>query len=99
MVLGFVQKELDTLPKLSIVPKAISGQEWKWLTPVDCYIGKSTKQKHDLYSKLFHFVDLGQKAIQFLRACGAKDEPSEEDVAKYLVENPDEFYKLAGDDR
>ena len=97
MALGFAQNELDALSQLSIVPKTISGQEREWLTPVECYLGKSTK--HDLYSMLFHFVDFGQKAIQFLRACGAKNEPSEEDVAKYLVENHDKFYKLAGHER
>ncbi|KAI9455535.1 hypothetical protein HD554DRAFT_273220 [Boletus coccyginus] len=95
---AFKQDELDSLSRLPIVPKTICGVR-KWLTPAQCYLGKSTNLKHDLYSKLFHFVNFGGGAIQFLRACGAKNEPSEEDVAANLVDNPERFYELAKPER
>ncbi|KAH0828805.1 hypothetical protein J3R83DRAFT_3253 [Lanmaoa asiatica] len=95
-VSSFAQHELDSLSQSPIIPKTISGDR-KWLTPVQCYLGKSTK--HELYSELFHFVNFGTGAIQFLRACGAKNEPSEEDVATSLINDHERFYRLAGRER
>lgn len=97
IVPGFAQNELDILSQSPIVPKTISGEERKWLNPAQCYLG--TSMKHDLYSKLFHFVNFGSGAIQFLRACGARNEPSEEDVAECLADNHDEFFRLARHER
>ena len=44
-------------------------------------------------------MNFGTGAILFLRACGAKNEPSEEDVAANLVDDPERFYELAGPER
>jgi len=93
VVQDFAPYELDLLSRLPIVPKTV----WERLTPAQCFLEKRTK--HDLYSKLFHFVNFGTRASQFLRACGAKNEPSEEDVAANLVDDPERFYGLAGRER
>ncbi|KAH0828719.1 hypothetical protein J3R83DRAFT_3128 [Lanmaoa asiatica] len=90
---SFTQHELKRLSQLRIVPKTVSGDQ-EWLTPVQCYLKKSTK--HDFYSKLFHFVDFGHSGNHFLRICGAKIVPSERDVVESLVNNPKKFYQAAG---
>lgn len=93
---GFSQDQLVKLSLLQIVPKPISGNS-EYLTPVQCYLGKSAKD--DFYSKLFHFVNFGTVANRFLDACYAKNEPSEEDIAESLLDDPGKFYDLAGRER
>ncbi len=63
------------------------------LPPTQCYFkGDSQAQFH---SKLFTFVDFGTTANAFLSACGVKHEPSVEEVAKILLDNPRRCYELA----
>lgn len=60
---------------------------------MQCYFkGDSQAQFH---SKLFTFVDFGPNANAFLSACGVKNEPSVEEIAKILLDNPRQFYDLA----
>ena len=64
------------------------------LPPNQCYFkGKSSDH---LYSKLFAFVDFGTSANSFLSACGTKGEPSVEDIAIILMNDPRRFFQLAG---
>ena len=59
------------------------------MPPNKCYFrGKSNNQ---FYSKLFVFVDFGTSANSFLNACGTKGEPSVEDIAVLLLEDPWQF--------
>ena len=72
-------------------PKA--GAPIRLLTPKQCYFkGDSNAQVH---SKLFTFIDFGPGNI-FLSACGVKHEPSVEEIANILLENPHRFFDLAG---
>ena len=64
------------------------------LSPSQCYF--KSKSNHPLYSKLFAFVDFGTSANSFLNACGAKGEPSVEDIVTVLLKDPRKFFQLAG---
>ena len=64
------------------------------LSPSQCYF--KGEFAHQLYSKLFAFVDFGSSANSFLNACGTKGEPSVEDVVTVLLEDPRRFFDLAG---
>jgi len=63
------------------------------LPPNQCYIKGESSDR--LRSKLFAFVDFGTSANSFLNACGMKGEPSVEDIALILLENPQQFFRLA----
>ncbi len=91
--LAFSANELRVLSQLAFVPvKAVSGA-LRHFPPMQCYFkGDSKAQFH---SKLFTFVDFGSTANTFLSACGVKHEPSVEEIAKILLDNPRQFYDLA----
>lgn len=63
------------------------------LSPTQCYLGGEAKDR--FHSRLFDFVDFGGAANTFLIACGSRHEPSVEEIAKKLLADPREFYKLA----
>lgn len=63
------------------------------MPPSQCYLRGQTEAQ--LHSKLFTFVDFGTRANQFLSACGSKQEPSVEEVAKIILDDPRKFYELA----
>lgn len=65
----------------------------RMLMPNQCHL--KSKSHHELYSKLFVFVDFGHSANSFLNACGMKGEPSVEDIAAALIEDPPRFLQLA----
>ncbi|CAL1709408.1 unnamed protein product [Somion occarium] len=97
-VSDFSSAELRTLSETSFVPLATapagekSGSSTRLLPPNQCYFkGQSNAQVH---SKLFVFVDFGPGNI-FLSQCGTKHEPSVEEIAKILVDDPRRFYQLA----
>jgi hypothetical protein len=62
------------------------------LPPNQCYFLKEVRDR--LHSKLFASVDFGPQANSFLSACGAKDEPSVEEIAVILLTNPQRFWDL-----
>ena len=65
----------------------------RMLPPNQCYI--KGKSNHQLYSKLFVFVDFGPSANSFMNACGVRGEPSVEDIAASLMKDPRRFFELA----
>lgn len=69
------------------------GAQYRWLPPLQCYFGAGDKDR--FRSKLFVFVDFGAVANNFLSACGSKREPSVDEVAQILMEDPIKFYKLS----
>lgn len=93
-MLVFTPAQLKKLSTLSFVPAGeVKGGNTRMLPPSQCYFsGTSNVQFH---SKLFVFVDFGNQANQFLSACGTKHEPSVEEIAKILLEDPRKFYELA----
>jgi Protein of unknown function (DUF3684) len=65
----------------------------RWLPPRQCFFGDEPQAR--FHSKLFEFVDFGTAANSFLSACGTKREPSVEEIAQILLEDPRKFYELA----
>jgi len=61
------------------------------LPPMQCYLGGEAKDR--FHSKLFIFVDFGGAANTFLIACGARHEPSVEEIAKKLLADPRDSLK------
>ncbi|RDX42682.1 hypothetical protein OH76DRAFT_1410943 [Lentinus brumalis] len=92
-VTAFSPTELRFLSQTPIVPVKSANGTFRHLAPTQCYFkGDSQAQFH---SKLFTFVDFGATANAFLSACGVKHEPSVEEIAKILLDNPRQFYELA----
>ena len=61
--------------------------------PNQCYF--KSESSNQFHSKLFPFVDFGTPANSFLKACGTKREPSVEDIALILLNDPRRFFQLA----
>ncbi|TFK44587.1 hypothetical protein BDQ12DRAFT_730629 [Crucibulum laeve] len=93
----FGPAELRRLSNINIVPvnpeKGAAGPTIRYLPPTQCYLG--IQSKGAFHSKLFVFVDFGTAGNAFLTACGAKQEPSVEELAKVLLANPHHFYELS----
>ena len=83
---------MPMIPVEPETPKAKAGGTIRLLTSRQCYFkGTSNAQVH---SRLFTFVDFGPGNI-FLSACGVRHEPSVEEIANILLENPRRFFELA----
>jgi Protein of unknown function (DUF3684) len=67
------------------------GPAFYFLPPSQCYLRAN---KDAIHSKFFTFVDFGSAANSFLMACGAKQEPTIDEVAKTLLDDPRRFYEL-----
>lgn len=95
------QKDLNMLSQLLIVPIETpptkiddkGKRAVRLLAPGQCYFKKDAQAQ--IHSKLFTFVDFGTQANQFLSACGTKHEPTVEEIAQILLENPHRFWELA----
>ncbi|KAH6912035.1 hypothetical protein BKA70DRAFT_1266345 [Coprinopsis sp. MPI-PUGE-AT-0042] len=87
----------DHRQTLSIVPfipvKSATGDGFfSHLPPSKCYLGISS---HPIYSRVFTFVDFGPKANPFLAFCGVKAEPTVDEIAAALAEQPEQIYHLS----
>lgn len=65
----------------------------RMLPPNQCYFMKDAGGR--VHSQLFISVDFGARANGFLSACGTKEEPSVEEIATILLNDPRRFYGLA----
>ncbi|KAG8933600.1 hypothetical protein FRC02_011522 [Tulasnella sp. 418] len=100
----FSSAEIDRLREAPIVPTTPSEtgssdivQELIMARPRECFFKCDRELSSSrIYAKLFTFVDFGATANHFLRVCGVKDQPSIQDVATLLVEDPKGFLELAG---
>jgi len=94
----FRNSDLERLSTMAFVPiageKDTDGGTVRWLPPTQCYLRGQTKES--FHSKLFTFVDFGASGNAFLAACGTKNQPSVEEVAKILLDDPRHFYGLSG---
>lgn len=79
------------MPFIPLVP--VNNSPVKYAKPSECYIGESAIRLH---SHLFIFVDFGKPASVFLQACGAKLEPTSQQIVDMLISNPKRFYDLSG---
>jgi hypothetical protein len=92
-----VEFSLDHLRKLSetpFVPVESTGYKGgnKRLQPKRCFLGEP---RSELHSKLFAFVNFGTRANEFLRCCYTGEEPSADDIARVMLEDPRRVYELA----
>lgn len=76
-----------------LAEKGVAGPSVRWLPPSQCYLAGETHAA--FHSKLFTFVDFGSAANAFLTACGTRNQPSVEEIAKILLADPRQFYQLA----
>jgi hypothetical protein len=85
---------LDKLSETPFVPVESTGYKGniKRLQPRWCFLGK---QRSELHSKLFAFVNFGARANEFLKHCHTSEEPSTEDMAQVLLADPWRVYELA----
>jgi len=77
-----------------MIPMSQPKASVRFLQPTQCYFGRAAQD--NFHSKLFTFVDFGPLANNFLMACGAKQEPSVDEIAQMLLTDPFKFYDLAG---
>ena len=93
-LVDFSPAALQELSHTPFVPVKSTGDDGiiKRLQPNQCFLGPVMSV---FYSKLFAFVNFGARANVFLRACGAREEPSVEDFAQVLLTEPRRIYELA----
>ncbi|KAI0342553.1 hypothetical protein BDW22DRAFT_1484759 [Trametopsis cervina] len=100
-IVDFSNKDLERLSQLLIVPIETTSlkvddkgkQAVRLVAPSHCFFKKDAQAQ--VHSKLFTFVDFGKQANQFLSVCGTKHEPTVEEIAQILLENPHRFWELA----
>lgn len=100
-IADFSNKDIQILSQLLIVPIETTSNRVddkgkkavRLMAPSQCYFKKDAQAQ--VHSKLFTFVDFGTQANQFLSACGTKHEPTVEEIAQILLENPRRFWELA----
>ncbi|KAJ3749126.1 hypothetical protein DFH05DRAFT_638806 [Lentinula detonsa] len=92
----FTPSQLQKLSQLPIVPtrQNKSNGATTHIRPSQCYFGDEGKE--GFHSKLFIFINFGTSANSFLNACGAKREPSVEEIALMLLADAHNFYQLSG---
>jgi hypothetical protein len=96
--LVFSAGEFDKIADLKIVPvppSAPEQQEPDRVTPRECFLKSESDPADPFYQRLFKFVDFGQNANAFLKACGVKERPECIDILKVLLKDPQDFYKMA----
>jgi hypothetical protein len=85
--------QIFDLSNLPFVPVPKNQTDIQLLAPRNCFVGKSSSE---FYSKLFSYIDFGELGNSFLSSCQAKREPTIDDIALALIDNPERFYSLAG---
>jgi len=61
------------------------------LTPRECFLSVGQCYDDHHYRRIFIFVDFGEHANNFLKACGAKTKPGCSDIVNILLKNPSDF--------
>lgn len=100
-IADFSTQDLQRVSELLIVPIETTSPKVddkgkkavRLMAPNQCYFKKDSQTS--VHSQLFTFVDFGTEANRFLSACGTKVEPTVEEIAQILLENPHRFWKLA----
>jgi hypothetical protein len=94
--IDFTSNNLQQLKLSNIIPAETPRSNGTVMVkPGECYFKKDDPETN-FHSKLFTFVDFGPRANNFLAACGVRNAPTTEEVAKMLVADPNGFYALAG---
>lgn len=94
-----ITKPMDTPTSPTPVHATKQPHALTFVSPSKCYLSKGTdgeNSSHGFHSQLFTFVDFGPSANAFLTACGVRQEPTVDELARMLVSDPRKFYELAG---
>ncbi|KAK2467792.1 hypothetical protein APHAL10511_000087 [Amanita phalloides] len=86
--------ELSCMPIVPHDVQANGSETQSYIPPIRCYFSDNNKTAY--LSKLFVFVDFGVTANSFLAVCGAKRQPTVDEIAQILLEDPDRFYAMTG---
>ncbi|KIJ66568.1 hypothetical protein HYDPIDRAFT_26904 [Hydnomerulius pinastri MD-312] len=94
--------KLSAIPMVPVIDTAPDGgndhTEPRMVAPRDCFLRSPQHSSEHLYSRLYTFIDFGEQANKFLKACGVKSKPECVDVAQKLLTNPKEFLAKADND-
>ncbi|CAG8599070.1 18033_t:CDS:2, partial [Acaulospora morrowiae] len=94
---NFSNRDWLTLRHLKFIPITSNNFRLNKVThncPRKCFF----KGSDTSYTEIFSYVDFGEKANKFLQSCGVREEPSPTDLAEYLLENSEEYWKKTGGD-
>lgn len=87
----FSPTQVNELSTMAFIP--LDDLASTMVAPKDCYVGHPSVP---IYGKVFTFVNFGSHANAFLVECRAKKEPTLDEIANVLVDNPQKFLQLAG---
>ncbi|PBK91347.1 hypothetical protein ARMGADRAFT_1013798 [Armillaria gallica] len=93
-ITDFTTSQLTTLSRTPMVPakeNSNAAVALRWVPPNQCYFRRSSGDDH--YSRLFIFVDFGPAANAFLTACGTRQEPTVDEIARTMLQDPGKFYE------
>ncbi|KAK0455114.1 hypothetical protein EV421DRAFT_1887456 [Armillaria borealis] len=97
-IADFTTFQLTTLSKTPMVPakeNSNAAVALRWVPPNQCYFRRSSGDDH--YSRLFIFIDFGPAANAFLTACGTRQEPTVDEIARTMLQDPGKFYDYTGE--
>jgi len=90
--------DLQEVAKIPIVPvKDLAPQDdsvedsFHMVPPRECFFGGNQYPEEHLYRRVFTFVDFGDRANGFLKACGVKAKPDGSDIVNIIIKNPYDF--------
>jgi hypothetical protein len=63
----------------------------RMVPPRECFFVSTQYPDDHLYRRIFTFVDFGEPANEFLRACGVKTKPDYSDIVRILIKDPGDF--------
>lgn len=91
------QWKLLRTTKFVPIPKMKNGKAVTvWEEPNTLYLGSA---HNSTYGDYFTYVDFGSRANNFLRSCGAKEEPTPHEIARSLVASPRHFLDTMGQEK
>jgi len=85
--------DLQKIAKIPIVPVASTdgSHSVRMVPPRECLLGGSQFPDDHLHHRIFAFVDFGERANEFLKACGVKAKPDCSDIVNILIKDPYDF--------
>ncbi|KAG8216243.1 hypothetical protein J3R82DRAFT_8284 [Butyriboletus roseoflavus] len=90
-------EQLSTIPFVPVKIRSDSSSTFGHMSPKDCFI-KSEKTMKDHHCDLFPIVDFRQNGNGFLEFCRAKKSLDASDIVGKILESPQEYLKVVGDD-
>ena len=91
-------RSLDLLSSADIVPVSVRAstaaekpRKVRHLAPKFCFLGSG-----DRYADIFDYVDFGSTANSFLLRCGSKHEPTTNELAQLVVQEPARVFSTFG---